>query len=56
MKTLRCADAGFKCDKVLRAQNEDELLKEASRHAREVHHVELTPQMAGQIRTLIREE
>lgn len=56
MKTLRCSDVGFNCQGVIRAENEETLLKKAQEHAREVHQVEVTPEMAVQIRTLIRDE
>ena len=56
MKTLRCRDAGFDCDQEIHAPTEDAILAQAAEHARKVHHVEVTPEMAGQIRTLIRED
>ncbi|HEV7329962.1 MAG TPA: DUF1059 domain-containing protein [Flavisolibacter sp.] len=56
MKTLRCADAGFNCNGVIRGTSEDEILSQAAEHAREVHQVEVTPEMAAQLRTLIRDE
>jgi predicted small metal-binding protein len=56
MKTLRCADAGFDCEGVIKANTEEEVLNQAAQHAREVHQVTLTPEMAAQIRTLIRDE
>jgi predicted small metal-binding protein len=39
MKELHCKDVGFDCKGVLRAENEDELLKQAADHARTVHNV-----------------
>jgi len=56
MKTLHCSDVGFNCQGVIRAENEETLLKQAAEHAREVHHVEVTPDMANKIKTLIRDE
>ena len=56
MKTLHCSDAGFDCKAVVRANTEEEVLQQAAEHARAVHHVEITPEMAAQIRTLIKEE
>jgi predicted small metal-binding protein len=40
MKELHCQDVGFDCKGVLRAQSEDELLKQAADHARTVHGVQ----------------
>jgi predicted small metal-binding protein len=56
MKELRCRDAGFDCDAVMRAQSEEEVLQIAAQHAKEAHQVEVTPEMAKQIATLIRDE
>lgn len=56
MKTLHCADAGFDCKGIIRGASEEEVLAQAARHAREVHQVEVTPEMAAQLRTLIRDE
>jgi predicted small metal-binding protein len=56
MKTLKCRDVGFDCDGVIRANNEQEVLQQASKHAREVHGVEVTPEMAAQIKPLIHDE
>jgi predicted small metal-binding protein len=56
MKELRCRDAGFDCDAVIHAQSEEEVLKIAAQHAKEVHKVDVTPAMAKQIATLIHDE
>lgn len=37
MKELRCQDVGFDCKGVLRANTEEELLKQAADHARMDH-------------------
>jgi predicted small metal-binding protein len=37
MKELRCRDVGFQCEGVIRANTEDEVMKQAAQHAREVH-------------------
>ena len=55
MKQLICRDAGFDCDGVLQGETEDEVLAQAGPHAKEVHGVDVTPEMAGQIRTLVRD-
>lgn len=56
MKILRCRDAGFDCDKEIRAANEEEVLQQAAQHAQKEHHVQVTPEMAEQIKTLIKDE
>lgn len=56
IKTLRCRDAGFDCDGEIRAETEQEVLNQAAEHARTEHKVQVTPEMADQIRTLIKDE
>jgi predicted small metal-binding protein len=56
MKTLHCRDAGFDCPGVIRASTEEEVLKQAAQHAQEVHGVSVTPELAEQLRTLIKDE
>lgn len=56
MKTLHCSDAGFDCDGVIQADTDQEVLSGATRHARDVHGVEATPEMTEQLRGLIRDE
>jgi predicted small metal-binding protein len=56
MKTLHCSDAGFDCQAVIRANTEEEVLNQAAHHALEVHGVSVTPELAEQLKTLIKEE
>ena len=56
MKTLNCRDAGFDCDGKIRSMSEEELLSKAAEHARTEHDVQMTPELAAQLRTLIKEE
>jgi len=56
MKTLHCRDLGFDCLGVIRANTEEEILKQAAQHAQEVHGVTVTPELAQQIKGLIRDE
>ena len=37
MKELRCKDVGFACDAVVRADTEEEVLRQGAAHARERH-------------------
>ena len=56
MKTLKCRDAGFGCEGVIKANSEEEVLNQAAQHAREVHGVTVTPELAEQLKTLIKDE
>lgn len=56
MKVLKCRDAGFDCNQVIRAESENEVLHQAAQHARNAHGVEVTPELAQQVKSLIREE
>ncbi|HKH63693.1 MAG TPA: DUF1059 domain-containing protein [Flavitalea sp.] len=56
MKTLHCRDAGFNCEGIISANSEEEVLAQASKHAQEVHGMSVTPEMAEQLKTLIRDE
>ncbi len=55
MKELKCRDAGFDCDGVMRGESVDDVLAQAGPHAKEVHGLDVTPEMAGQIRGLVRD-
>lgn len=56
MKTLRCRDAGFDCEGVIQAATEAEILNQAAAHAQAAHNVQVTPELAEQIKTLITDE
>lgn len=50
MRRLNCSDLGFQCDAVIEQQTDDEVLAIAGPHAKEAHGVNVTPDMAEQIR------
>ena len=56
MKTLHCRDVGFDCPGVIQANTDDEVLMQAAQHAKEVHGVAVSPEMAEQMKKLIKEE
>ena len=56
MKILRCREVGFDCDQEIRAQSEEEVLREAAEHAQQIHGVEVTPALAAQVKSNIRDE
>ena len=56
-KAIHCKDVGFKCDGVVRAGSEEEVLQMAAEHARTVHGVaELTSEMVAKVKSVIRDE
>jgi predicted small metal-binding protein len=46
MKELRCRDLGFDCNAVVHAETEEEVLTQAAAHAKQVHDLDVTPEMA----------
>jgi predicted small metal-binding protein len=56
MKVLKCRDAGFDCDAVLRATSEGEVMERAVRHAQDTHGATLSPESMYEIRSMIKEE
>lgn len=54
MKTLHCSDAGFDCKGVIHGHTDDEVLKLAAQHALDAHGVKVTPELANQLKTLIK--
>jgi predicted small metal-binding protein len=57
MKFLRCRDAGFDCDAVIRAETEEDVLRQAAEHARTAHNLsEISEQAVVKIRALINDE
>ena len=56
MKTMHCRDLGFDCDQEIRAETEDEILRQAAAHTCSQHNVEVTVGLVTQVKTLIRDE
>ncbi len=56
MKTLACRDVGMDCNWVGRAETEQELMRQAAQHVKDVHKMEITPDKAEAARKVIREE
>lgn len=57
MKELRCREVGFECEAVIRAESEDEVMRQASEHARTVHgKQDISDDEARAIRSKIRTE
>ena len=56
-KSIHCKDVGFECDGVVRAGSEEEVLRMAAEHAKNVHGIdELTSEMVAKVRSVIRDE
>jgi predicted small metal-binding protein len=47
---------GFECAGVVRGASKEEVLEQAAAHAREVHKVEVTPELAAKVSSLIQEK
>lgn len=57
MKILRCRDVGFDCDSVMRAETEEEILRQAAEHAKTVHGLsQISEQAIENIRAAIHDE
>jgi predicted small metal-binding protein len=55
VKELKCRDVGFDCDAVVHGETVDDVMAQAGPHAKEAHGVDVTPEMAGRIRSLVRD-
>lgn len=55
MKRLHCRDLGFDCEGVIQAQTEEDILRQAAQHAKEVHNFEATPELVEQVKGKIQE-
>ena len=56
-KVFRCRDVGFDCDYVVRADTEEDLLKQAAEHAKAVHNMkEISEEVVAKVRAAIREK
>jgi predicted small metal-binding protein len=58
-KVLRCRDLGMNCPKVIRAENEEELLKLAAEHAEKDHGISaamIPPSILAMVKASIRDE
>ena len=56
-KVFYCKDVGFDCEGVIRAETEEEVLKQVAEHAQTVHGMEEIPEeVVAKVRAGIREE
>lgn len=55
-KTIRCRDLGFDCDAVVRAETEEDALRQVAEHAKAVHGIEtVPPEVVAQARDAMHE-
>lgn len=55
MKRVRCADLGFDCATEIQGESEDEVLQMAALHASQVHDLEVTDEVAEQVRAVMQD-
>ena len=55
-KVMKCADLMPGCDFEARGETEAEILQAAAAHAKESHNLEATPELVGQVKSVIRDE
>jgi predicted small metal-binding protein len=56
-KVLRCRDVGLDCTGELRAETEEEIMRQAAEHARSAHNMrEMPPELVQKVRAAIRDE
>lgn len=54
-KELRCRDVGMNCDFQARGDSEEDVLRQASAHARTAHQItDMPPELAAKVRAAIR--
>ena len=54
-KRLRCGELVEGCNHEMEGETEEEVMAKAAHHAREDHGMEVTPELAQQVRAHIRE-
>jgi predicted small metal-binding protein len=56
-KVVRCRDVGFDCDGVVKAETEEEALKQVAAHAKAVHNIEVVPaEVVEKVKKVMRDE
>jgi predicted small metal-binding protein len=56
-KVLRCSDIKPGCDFEIRGNSEEEVMKQATAHAKTAHNIQdITPELASKVRSAIHEE
>jgi predicted small metal-binding protein len=56
-KVLKCKDVGMDCDFIARGETEEEILKQAAKHAGMVHGMtEMSDEIVAKVRSVIHDE
>jgi predicted small metal-binding protein len=56
-KVLRCRDVGLDCEGEIRANTEEEILRQAAEHAQTTHNMkDMPPEVVQKVRAAIRDE
>jgi len=56
-KVIRCREVGFDCEGVIRADTEEEALRQAAEHARSAHGLkEVSQEVVAKVRSVMRDE
>lgn len=57
VKTVSCADAGYDCSFVARAETEEDLLTQVAKHVKAEHNItEITDELVASVKSIIKEE
>jgi len=55
-KIVRCRDVGFNCEGVVRAETEEEVLKQVAAHAKAVHNMQtVSEEVVARVRQAMRD-
>jgi predicted small metal-binding protein len=56
-KVLRCRDVGLDCEGEIRAETEEEIMRQAAEHAQTKHNMkDMPPEVVQKVRAAIRDE
>jgi len=56
-KVIHRRDVGYDCDGVIRAETEEEALRQAAEHAKSVHGLkEVSPEVVQKVKSVMRDE
>ena len=56
MKHFHCSDVGLKCDFVATGNTNQEILQKAAAHAQKDHGMQVTPELAKKVESLIKDD
>ena len=56
MKDFHCRDVGMNCEFVARGDATEEVLAQTERHAEQVHHMKVMPELEEKMRWLIHDD